>query len=339
MDTISHEKRLEVGRYYLLGLTYAEIKKKTGVSHGSVVNIINALVAGHLVIPGVAADEVHDLHQLSIDLTKKGLDTSKALLGITLFEKFMVMGIEPSMVDDWAKLVKVFSPEDFPAKAFFESALKLHQLEDATGKPFEVLAEEYTDMMQNTADLKIQVDSLNQQKENLGSNINSLASELNALENKKKDIDLSIESQSKKLEKANDAAAAAQKKLTQIEKDVQTLENKKAKLGAEVDGKEKVLKSLQELDFSEEDLFRLKNTVERMAKKGGVSPEQVKDQFFSALSRFGDFAGLEKATQEASKAFGEIMKQKSLTSGEIIALENQKAVLLGEVSKSAAEGA
>ncbi len=78
---------------------------------GTVVNCIKELESGHLVIPGVAADEVHDLHQLSIDLAKKNLEPSKALLGITLFEKFKEMGIDLSKVEHWTKLVDVFSPQ------------------------------------------------------------------------------------------------------------------------------------------------------------------------------------------------------------------------------------
>jgi hypothetical protein len=336
MDPILHEKRLEIGRYYLLGMTNVAIEKKTGVSHGSVNNIIGELVMGHLVVPGVLSDEVNDLRKLSIDMAKKGFEPSKAQLGIVLYERFMELGIEPAKVDQWAKLVKVFTPDNFPAKDFFESALKLHQLEEAEGQSFEALADKYSNMMQKSGNLKTEVDAQNQQKENLNENLKSLTLELNKLENKKKEIDASIDLQSKKLEKADDAMVAAQTKLTQTEKDIGTLEKQKIKLGTEVDGKEKVLKSLQELNFSEEDLLRLKNTVERMAKKGGISPEQVKDQFFSALSRFGDFDGLDKATQEESKILGETLKQKSLLVGEIMGLENQKAVLEGEVSRSAA---
>ena len=41
MDTIQHEKKMEVGQYYLCGFTYAEIKKKTGII---AIVIINAII-------------------------------------------------------------------------------------------------------------------------------------------------------------------------------------------------------------------------------------------------------------------------------------------------------
>ena len=339
MDTIQHEKKMEVGQYYLCGFTYAEIKKKTGISHGSVCSIVKELESGHLVIPGVAADKVHDLHQLSLDLTKKNLEPSNALLGITLFEKFKGMGIEPSQVEHWAKLLEEFSPANFPAKEFFEAALKLHQLEVKEGKSFEVLAEEYASMQQQSGDLNTEVDSLNQKKDDLNGSIKSTTIELDKLENKKKEINASIELQSKNLADVNTKVKAAGQTLKQTEMDIDTLQKQKIDLGAEVDGKQQAVKKLQELGFSEEDLLRLENTIERMAAKSGASPEQIKDQFFSALNLFGDFTGMKKAAQEESQKLQEARKQKSLLTGEIIDLENREAVLTSQVSDAASVGA
>ncbi|MFC2014789.1 hypothetical protein ACFLUP_02215 [Chloroflexota bacterium] len=339
MEPIQHDKRLEVGRYYLLGFTNAETEKKTGVSHGSVVTIIKELVSGHLIIPGVAADQVHDLRQLSIDMAKKGLDPSKALFGIALFERFTELGVAPDMVDKWAKLVKVFSPENFPAKDFFESALKLRQLEEAEGKPFENLLEEYDSMKQKVSEIESEVKLLNQTKTNLTGDVASLSSELKVLENEREEEKALLETQGVTLKETGAAVVDAQEKITLLNKEIEGLEKKKIKLGSEVDGKEKSLKSLQEMNFSEEDLLRLRNLIENMAKKDGADPEQVKDRFFSALNRFGDLSGIEKAVQEETKALGETVKQKSLMAGEIAELENRKAVLHGEVSESAAAAA
>jgi chromosome segregation ATPase len=339
MDKIPHEKRIEVGNYHVLGYTNEWIEKKVGISHGSTVSIIHELVAGHLVIPGVAADEIPVLHLLSVDLKKKNIDPSQALLGIAFFERFVKLGIEPAEVDHWAKFVELFSPDDFPAEEFFQSALKLHQIEEAEGKPFNVLAGEYAALVQKTSDLKTEIDSLVKQKDNLTENIKSNTSELNNIINTKEKNVAAIELQSKQLKQTNDALVIAEKKLAQTEADVENLEKEKIKLKKEVDGKEKMLKNLQALNFTEEDLLRLRNTLERMSKKSGISGEELKDQFFSALNRFADFAGLEKATQAESKILREMMKQKSLLTGEIVELENQKAILQGEVIKGAAAGA
>jgi len=65
-------------------------------------------------------------------------------------------------VEYWAKLVELFSTANFPAKEFFEAALRLHQLEVTEGKSFEVLTGEHVGMKQQAGALKIEIDTLTQ---------------------------------------------------------------------------------------------------------------------------------------------------------------------------------
>jgi DNA-binding MarR family transcriptional regulator len=85
MREISRAKNLEVAQYYILGYTYSDIENRTGVSHGSVVNIVKELEDGKLAIPGTSFDQVNDLRQLSFSLRKEGLAPPQALLGLLLF--------------------------------------------------------------------------------------------------------------------------------------------------------------------------------------------------------------------------------------------------------------
>jgi len=73
MKELSRGKRFEVVHYYILGHTYKEIEEETGISHGSIANIVQELENGNLTIPGTPFDQVNDLRQLSFDLKKKGL--------------------------------------------------------------------------------------------------------------------------------------------------------------------------------------------------------------------------------------------------------------------------
>ena len=53
MKKLTSTKRLEAAQYYLLGYSYKEIEDETGVSHGSVVDIVKEIEDGRLTIPGV----------------------------------------------------------------------------------------------------------------------------------------------------------------------------------------------------------------------------------------------------------------------------------------------
>ena len=339
MDGISHEKRLEVARLYLLGYTYAEIEKKTNVSHGSISNIVKELLSGQLTIPGVSSDEVDDLHQLSIDLAKKGLKPSQTLLSITLFERFTVLGIIPSQFDQWSELVKIYAPEDFPANDFFEAALNLHKLQEAEGKPFQEIAQEYTGLQQKVGEMESEVDSLDKKKKGLAGEVESLTSEVSALEHKKEGVKSSFEAEFAELEQAKTMATAAKEERTQLNEEVEDLLKKKAKLHSEVGIKEESLIKLKEIGLSGEDLLHLRKSVEGIAEKDNVNADQVKDEFFSALEQFGNYSGLQKAVEEEGGNLQSIVKQKSSVVGEIEELENRKATLQAEVENTASGAA
>jgi hypothetical protein len=130
-----------------------------------------------LTIPGTQFDQVNDLHQLSLDLKKKGLDPSQALLGISSFERLKQLGVNPMDLDRWSELVKTFAPADFPVKDFFESAARLYQLERDEGKSFEILTEEYIKLEEKSRRLRTETDSLAQEKGRLSEEVNSLTSQ------------------------------------------------------------------------------------------------------------------------------------------------------------------
>jgi len=336
---ISHEKKLEVARLYLLGYTYEKIEKETGVSHGSISNIIKELLAGQLTIPGVPTDKVNALRQLSVELAKKGLDSSQALLGVTLFERFTELGVEPSQLEQWSKLVKLYAPEDITAKDFFQAALHLHELEEAAGKPFPQIAEEYIGMQQKMVEMGSEVDSLNEKKEGLTGEVESLKSEVSALEDRREEIKSAVEAESAELKQAEAVVTSAKEERAQLEVEIEDLKKERDELNLKVSSKEESLVKLKKIGLSEEDLLHLSSLVEGIAEKENVSVDQVKDEFFSALGQFVTFSGLKKVAQEKSKELEDMAEQKASLAGEVAELENRRATLQAGVGKSASAAA
>jgi len=310
---ISHEQKLEVARLYLLDYTWEEIKKETGVSHGSVSDIVKKLLAGELTIPGVPADRVNDLHQLAVVLAKKGVGPSQALLGVTLFERF--------------------------TKDFFQAALHLHELEEAAGKPFPQIAEEYIGMQQKMVEMGSEVDSLNEKKEGLTGEVESLKSEVSALEDRREEIKSAVEAESAELKQAEAVVTSAKEERAQLEVEIEDLKKERDELNLKVSSKEESLVKLKKIGLSEEDLLHLSSLVEGIAEKENVSVDQVKDEFFSALGQFVTFSGLKKVAQEKSKELEDMAEQKASLAGEVAELENRRATLQAGVGKSASAAA
>jgi len=143
MKEITRTKKFEVANYYLLGYTYRQIEHETGISHGSIANIVSEIENGDLVIPGTSFDKVNDLHQLSLDLKKNNLTSSQAVLGITFLKRIQDLQVSLEQIDVWSELTRKLSTPDFPADQFFEAASRLRELETSHGIPFDVLVEEY----------------------------------------------------------------------------------------------------------------------------------------------------------------------------------------------------
>jgi hypothetical protein len=167
MKELARAKKLEVAQYYILGHLYSDIENRSGVSHGSVVNIVKELECGKLAIPGNSFDQVDDLRQLSVDLNKRGLEPSQALLGVLLFDRLRALGITPELVDRWSELAKKVLPADSAATDFIEAALRLDQLEKSEGKPFGTLATEYVKLKEGVSRLKAETGSLGENKKAL----------------------------------------------------------------------------------------------------------------------------------------------------------------------------
>ena len=109
MREISRLKKYEVADHYILGHSYKETEAETGVSHGSIVNIVKELESGRFTIPSTPLDRVNDLRQLSLDLKKQGLQPSQALLGVVAFERLRTLEISPEHLDNWSELMKRFA--------------------------------------------------------------------------------------------------------------------------------------------------------------------------------------------------------------------------------------
>ena len=332
MREISRMKKLEVAQYYILGFPYSETENRTNVSHGSVVNIVKELELGKLTIPGTPFDQVNDLHQLSLELKKKGLDPSQALLGILLYDRFQVLEITPELVDEWSELTKKLLPVDFPAKDFLEAALRLNELEKAEGKLFETLTVEYVRMKERADKLKLDIDSLFKKKEELTQKAKPLRSELESLERAKGRLKNAVDIQTNRLNELKSKTKETEEERSRLSKEVQDLQRRKTKLSSEVDGREESLRRLNDIGLSDEDLLRITDFVERTSKNEGINGNALKNRFLSIFRLFEDVSGLENQQKAKTQQVNEFTKKESTLSGEIIKLNKEKGLLEGEIT-------
>lgn len=331
MKELARAKKLEVAQYYILGHLYSDIENRSGVSHGSVVNIVKELECGKLAIPGNSFDQVDDLRQLSVDLNKRGLEPSQALLGVLLFDRLRALGITPELVDRWSELAKKVLPADSAATDFIEAALRLDQLEKSEGKPFGTLATEYVKLKEGVSRLKAETGSLGENKKALTREAETLRSKIESLEGTKNRLENAVEIQTTKFNELKSRTKEIEEEKSRLSKETQDLRARRTKLSSEVGDKEQLLKRLNAIGLSEEDLLRITNFIERISKNEGIRGNELKKKFFSALALFQDISGLENRRKVETQQVNELSRKKSALSGEIAELDNQKGLLDGEV--------
>jgi len=334
MNEITRTKRLEVAHYYLLGYTYREIEEETGISHGSIANIVSEIENSALNIPGTSFDQINDLRQLSSDLKKSGLKPSQALLGITFLQRLQSFQITPEHLEARSELIKKRLPPDFPVNEFFESARRLHDLETSQDKSFETITEEYKSNCQRIEKLKGEADSLNEAKSQLSNEIKPLSSQLEALKQEKVRLENDVQIQSAKAQELKSRLKEAEEEKSTLERETKELHRRKAKLSSEVEGKEESLRKLDEMGLSDEDLLRLKAFLERISKDENNDVTKVKEEFFSALGLYKDISCLEQKKEAEAKGVRDLVREKSILNGEIKELEKKKGILLGEIDNS-----
>ncbi len=336
MKELTSTKRLEVAQYYLLGHSYKEIEDETGVSHGSVVNIVKEIEDGRLTIPGVPSDQVNDLRQLSFDLNKKGLKPSQALLGVILFERLKEFGISSQDIDRWSELVKTFAPADYPVKDFFELAVRLHELERSRRKSFEVLTEEYINMEEKTQKLRTETDSLAPQRRKLSEEVRSLTSQAINLKGSTEELQNSRVALIIELEDLQSKMKEAKEEGIRIKKEIEESRRRLVKLLSEANGKQASLIRLNDLGFRDEDLLRLRAILERIAKDSGAAENELKERFFAAIGTFKDITELQNCQAAETVKLEDLTNKESLLTGEIAGLEKQRNILRGDIKGSAA---
>jgi len=330
---IPRVKRIEVASQYLLGDNYREIEEETGVSHGSIVNIIRELEKGELAIDGAANEQVDDLRQLAVELKSSGLKPAQAMNGIRFYKRLTEMEITPKDLECWSNIVREIRNADFQLRDFVEATRRLRELEKSQGKTFEELAEEYQKYHGEIERLRKAVSSLEKNKVALSDLTGKLSKESEGLKKQKEILANQVEMQATKLRDSKSGLAEAVKEKSVLQQEINQLQRRKVKISSEIDGREESLRDLSEIGFSNEDLLRLRGFLERISQSGNGNLGQVKEDFFSALVSYKDTLGLNRKRDLESQKIKELNKQEAMLTGSISQLENAKAELLGELDK------
>ena len=143
MKQIDLNTKLRVIRLFLNGLSFDDIARQTGVSKGSVVNIIDEFRDGELPIPPDMAEYTDTLRQIAVDLKKQNTGITQTKSCLKLDGKLKEMGVSNEEVESWLDICQSIALPTVSSNEFVNAALELAQLSAASGLSYGDLLTEY----------------------------------------------------------------------------------------------------------------------------------------------------------------------------------------------------
>ena len=112
MERLSAKKKLAIVRQYLSGLSYDEMAVKSGVSKGTVANVVADLKAGRFPEAADVVDQIELLRELSLDLKRLKLTPVQCATGLIVLARIYECGLDPADIGRWPLILKSAGSDD-----------------------------------------------------------------------------------------------------------------------------------------------------------------------------------------------------------------------------------
>lgn len=150
MRHIEENRKARVIKEFLNGLSFDEIAKQVGVSHGSVVNIINEFRDGTLPLPQGVSGYIDELRRLVVDLKKHGTTVPRLNAYVKIHAKLRDMGVDINRVELWLDICEKVACHEAFSNEIVESALELERLSSETNLSYKSLIQDYRQKLEES---------------------------------------------------------------------------------------------------------------------------------------------------------------------------------------------
>jgi DNA-binding Lrp family transcriptional regulator len=149
MKELNIATRHKVVKLYLEGRTFEEIAVATGISKGSVCNIIEEYKAGGLLLPPGAAVSIDEIRDLAVDLKKNDISVSQCKALMKLYVQINKLGVKPEDVEAWLGAMQEIASGSTSGGQLAQASVELTKATDANGKTFSEVLAEYNDRLKS----------------------------------------------------------------------------------------------------------------------------------------------------------------------------------------------
>lgn len=281
MERLSAKRKLSVIMSYFRGLSYDEISAKSGVSKGTVANVVAELKAGNFPEAGDLGDQIELIRDLSLDLRRLNLSPGQCAAGLIFLNRINECGLDPTDIDRWPMILKsVPSQED--AKEFVHLVYSIQEVRKRTGLDLEALDDKIHEVERKTADLE-------------------------SISNKVKDCKKELSELTKRREQLTSAVALLEQKdellggrVKELEERGQTLSRRIADMEPRAEKAETTLSALRSemqklmhMGVSPKELAKLNEELQVIGEHHAIEPTELRSRLLHELENLDKGLGLE----------------------------------------------
>ncbi len=279
------KKKVAIVRQYLSGLSYDNIAAKSGVSKGTVANVIADLKAGSFPEAADIGEHIEQLRELSLDLKSLKLSPGQCATGLLLLTRINECGLDPADINRWPIILKSVQNE-YDAKEFVRLVYNIQEVQEKCGLSLEALENKAHELEKKVADLgpvsdklkdcKKQLAELASQRKDLASTVDVLMQKYELLTPRVKDLEKREQTLSRRI--------------VDIEPRAQKAETTLSALNGKIQKRNEIGLSLKELaEFSER--------LQVIAQNRSIEPAKLRSRLLHELETLDKVLALEALIQ------------------------------------------
>jgi predicted nucleic acid-binding Zn-ribbon protein len=271
MERLTAKKKLTVIRLYFSGLSYDEIAAKTGVSKGTVANVVAELKAGVLPEAADVGEQIDLLRELSLDLKRSNLTPGQCAVGLILLTRINECGLDPADIDRWPTILKAVRNED-DAKEFVGLIYSIQEVQQRSGLSIEALDKKVHELEKKAADLEPVSDKLKDSKKELADltkRRDEVANSVAILEQKEKMLAPRV----KELEKRQQ----------NLSRRIADMEPRAEKAETTISVMKKEIQKLEDMGLSLRGLAEFNEKLQQIAQRHTIKPSELRSRLLHEL--------------------------------------------------------
>ncbi len=312
MEKLTTKKKLTIVKQYFSGFSYDEIAAKTGVSKGTVANVVTDLKAGSFPDAADVREHIELLRELSLDLNRSKLTPRQCSTGLLLLTRINECGLDLANIDRWPMILKSVKNED-DAQEFVRLVYSIQEVQKRSGLSLEALENKAHELERKSADLdpmsdklkdcKKQLAKLTRQREGLASAVAVLEQKYELLTPRVKDLEKREQTLSRRIVDIDPKARKAETTLSALNGEIQ---------------------KLNDIGLSPKELAEFSERLQVIAQHHAIVPAELRSRLLHELETLDKVLALETLIQSRQKELDKTEQAITNTKKE---METAKAVV------------